>query len=106
MVATSFITIAVWRAFKPFNKKSAQKRILHGQTVHSVCGTTVLGSNAPLSQVADTTRLLTRVTRPRLLEAFRRSPPGPILSNAVAAGIPPPPTLFKSYVRFLPFNGL
>lgn len=36
----------------------------------------------------------------------RLGPRGPILSNTVSVGIPPSPTLYRSYVCFLPFNGL
>lgn len=36
----------------------------------------------------------------------RLGPRGPILSNTVSVGIPPSPTLYRSCVCFLPFNGL
>lgn len=59
-----------------------------------------------LSSTANTVRLLTRALRPRLLVTFRLSPPGPILSGSVPAGITPSPTLSQSVSRFLPVNGL
>ena len=58
------------------------------------------------SSTANTVRLLTRALRPRLLVTFRLSPPGPILSGSVPAGITPSPTLSQSVSRFLPVNGL